>query len=75
MIFLNEKSSGENLFQFNGDEQGLAFEKAKELDELGIEVELIIPTVVETLAFELGSNLKESLEYISDAENELDEHD
>ncbi len=67
-----EKQSGEVLFECEVTEEEKAYTYAKDMEELGIDVEVKIPSVSETLISVLGASEKDvdTLKHMMDEEIE-----
>ncbi|MBT3585210.1 MAG: hypothetical protein HN509_09895 [Halobacteriovoraceae bacterium] len=67
-------TNAEVLFQFPVNEIERAYVKALELEDMGIEFELNIPSLPETLANSLGASDQERLQIRAEIEEEIAGH-
>ena len=73
-IKIIDSSSGTTIYTYNHNDQNLAFQKAKELEEMGIDVTIKTPTSIETLGVALGMD-HQALEKIScEIDKEIESH-
>ncbi len=70
-----EVTSEEILFSCEMSEIDKAYDYAKEMEDLGLEVKVISPNVNETLAQSLGATEQEWQDYKQSMEQEMDDHD
>ena len=68
-------SEGQELFSCTIEEREKAFEYAKSMEEMGIEVTLSEPSLPETLATSLGMEQEEGVEFRKTLIEEIEEHD
>lgn len=69
-----EKTTGEVLFQGSLEQRDQAFDFAKSMEEMGLDIEIKSPSVTETLITELGANADEIESYKESLEHEIDSH-
>ncbi len=73
-IKLKDNSTDEIIYEFQINEQEKAFSKARELEEMGIDVKISTPTSIETLGVALGAD-HQALEKVScEINEELESH-
>ena len=70
-----EVQSGQELFCCSPGEAEKAFQYAKSMEQMGVEVSIVSPSVSETLAVELGVNEGDWGEYQQSMEDEIEYHD
>ena len=75
MIELREKKTGIVLASGQVDDLHLLHAQALSLEEMGLEVELIQPSVSESLAIGLGLNEHEIKDFQSSMREEVEEHE
>ena len=68
-------ASQEVLFQCHMDEEAKAYEFAQNMEKMGVEVTIDIPSVAQTLASSLGIEEQDWEEYQRSMEREIDDHD
>lgn len=73
-IKVKEVNTGSELFSCSLEQEEEAFRVAKEMESLGIEVEVINPGISQTLASGLGVREEEWREYYQSMENEINDH-
>ena len=69
------KETGEVLFRCPFDETAKAYSYAAEMEEFGLEVEVKIPTITDSLAHGLGVKDENLDEYNETVASEIDDHD
>ena len=69
-----EKSTGSLLETLPFDKLDLAYKKAAEYEEMGIEVLVEAPTVVESLISELGGDERDKAALVEEIEAEILDH-
>tara|TARA_B100000927_G_scaffold147257_1_gene118874 strand:+ start:327 stop:563 length:237 start_codon:yes stop_codon:yes gene_type:complete len=73
-IKIIDSTSGTTIYTYSLSNQNVAFQKAKELEEMGIEVTIKSPTSIETLGVALGMD-HQALEKIScEIDKEIESH-
>lgn len=72
---IKDRLSGTILKKFNLSDAANAFEYSKECEEMGLDVEIISPTVTATLADSLGISDEAKQEMEKSIEEELEDHD
>ena len=71
IVDLNTEST---IYSFDSDEYEKAFNKARELEELGLDIKIVTPTSIETLGVALGAD-HQALEKVScEIKEEIDSH-
>ncbi len=65
---------GQELFHCHIEERDKAFQFAKQMEELGIEVNIQEPSLIETLGSSLGINSKEAERLKETLIHEIEEH-
>ena len=73
-IQVKEKHSGEILFQTTYSQLSQAYAKAKEFEEMGLEVELETPPITVSLIKELGARPEEIQSHLQSCEDEIESH-
>ena len=73
-IKVREKQSSEVLFECEINEENKAYAYAKDMEEIGIEVEVEIPSVSETLISVLGANESDVDALKAMMDEEIDSH-
>ncbi len=63
------------LFECSIDDSGKAYEFAAGMEEMGLSVEVLHPTLSETLTDSLGLSNEERRKYESSLEEEIEHHD
>lgn len=74
-IKVKETLSREVLFQCTMEEEAKAYQFAQEMEAMGIQVEIAIPSVSQTLAAGLGVAEEDWREYQKSMEQEMHDHD
>ena len=75
LVKVVEPRSGEVLLQCGVEEEALAYQFAREMEQMGVEVKIIAPSVSQTLASGLGVNAKEWQGYQRSMDQEIADHD
>jgi pyrimidine deaminase RibD-like protein len=70
-----DQQTGQTLFESNIEESEKAYEFAAQMEEMGLDVVMDIPTLSETLSQSLGLNHAEQMAYQKSIEEEIDQHD
>ena len=74
LIKLIDLNSDSTLYSFDHNEYDIAFNKAKELEGLGLDIKIVTPTSIETLGVALGAD-HHALEKVScEIKEEIDSH-
>lgn len=73
-IKIIENTTGETMYEFSFEESEAAQIKATELDEMGLDISLKIPTVTQTLCDTLGIENEDLLDYEESVVAEIDDH-
>jgi hypothetical protein len=63
------------FFEADLDQANLATEKAAELESLGLDIDVISPTLTQTLLQSLGVNEEDSKTYLDSLDEEIHSHD
>lgn len=74
IVKILEVSEQTVLFECSMDDISSAYEYAKELEEMGIDIEIIAPSAPETLVISLGGEKEDLLELKENIEKEVSEH-
>ncbi len=74
-ILIKDRASGKILSQYPLDQGDKAYEEAASFEEFGLEVEIIQPTLTDTLGVELGRSSQEIQEFKESLEHEMDQHE
>ena len=75
VVKIKEIHSQEFLWQGTMDELPYAYEYAAKLEEMGLEIELIAPTLTQSLVNNLGLNASEKEEYEQSVFDEIHDHE
>lgn len=75
LIQVIEKNTKEVLFECELTESESAFEFAANMEKMGLEVQVISPTITETLCDSLGIERDEREEYEQSVIAEIEDHD
>ena len=67
-------SEGQSLFECSLKDREKAFEYARQMEELGIEVSIFEPSLPETLATSLGMKEEEVDQFRKTIDDEIDSH-
>lgn len=67
--------TGQSLFECSLEESDRAHEFAASMEEMGLDVKVINPTLSETLTSSLGLSMEETKEYQESMDHELEDHD
>ncbi|MFP5387428.1 MAG: hypothetical protein ACLGHN_15225 [Bacteriovoracia bacterium] len=73
-IFVRDVATQQILFECNIQESEKAWQFAAEMEEMGLDIEVIAPTLSETLSSSLGLSSKELEEYKQSMEDEIESH-
>lgn len=63
------------LFECSVSESEKAWQFAAEMEEMGLDIEVVAPTLGETLSVSLGLSQAERQAYMDSLEEEMEEHD
>jgi hypothetical protein len=74
-ILVRDLHGQQTLFECPIQEAEKAWKFAAEMEEMGIEVEVISPTLSETLSTSLGLSAQQLAEYKQSMEEEIEHHD
>lgn len=74
-LTVRELQSGQTLFECSIEQSEKAYKAAASMEEMGIEVEVIHPTLSETLSHGLGLSSEEVKKYQKSIEDEIEGHD
>ena len=74
-LTVRDLQSGQTLFECPIEESERAYEAAASMEEMGLEVEVIHPTLSETLSHGLGLSSEEFKNYQKSIEDEIEGHD
>lgn len=75
LVKVVDQNSESVLFSCSMDNIHSAYLYAKEMENLGLEVKIIAPTITQTLANGLGITETEKAEYDKSVEQEMNDHD
>lgn len=75
LIQVIEENTKEVLFECEVSESEAAYEYAARMDDMGINVKIISPTITETLCDSLGIELDEREDYEQSVIAEIEDHD
>jgi len=75
LIKVIDLNSKEVLFECEMHQSEKAFEYAASMEKMGLEVEVLSPTVTETLCDSLGIELDKRSDYEQSVFEEIDDHD
>ncbi|MCK6593702.1 MAG: hypothetical protein L6Q33_00725 [Bacteriovoracaceae bacterium] len=70
-----EVMSETTLFECPIEDIEIAYQKAREYEEMGIDVEIKAPGIAETLVRSLGANTEEIAEYQKSMNDEIEAHE
>ena len=73
-ISIKDKLSDTELYTFDIAQSEDAYRKAMELEDLGLDIELVIPNSIEALANKLGLNPKEVKNISQEISDEIESH-
>lgn len=74
-IKIFEKNSNTLLYEFSLGDSELAYQRAKELEQMGIDFDFQHPNVTETLCDTLGLTLDAKEDYHQSVVAEIEDHD
>lgn len=74
-VIVQDKNSEEKLFECLVQDIELAYKYAAEMEGMGIEVDIIAPTVTDTLCHSLGIDNDRKSEFDQSVVAEIDDHD
>jgi hypothetical protein len=72
---IKDKQTGTILKEFNLSDAANAFAFAHECEEMGLDIEILSPTITQTLAHSLGVSDQASQEMEQSIQEELEDHD
>ena len=75
LIKVVDLNSQEVLFECEMHQSEKAFEYAASMEKMGLEVEILSPTITETLCDSLGVELDKRADYEQSVFEEIDDHD
>ena len=67
--------SGQTLFECSIQESEKAYQFAAQMEEMGLELKVVVPTLSDTLSTSLGLSRDEQAAYEASLEEEMDEHE
>ena len=70
-----EKNSGETLFECSVDDIDKAYQYALEMEEIGLDIEVVSPSAPETLAKVLGASDQELQKLQTVLKEEIEDHE
>lgn len=74
-IFVRDISSAQILMEVDLEEGEKAYSYAAELEEIGLSVEVINPTLTESLLHSLGATEIQKKSYLTSLDEELESHE
>jgi hypothetical protein len=74
-IIVRDLGTQSTLFETTLDEADKAYAYAAKLEEMGLEIEILSPTLGETLSQSLGHNADTMKNFNDDLMHEMDSHD
>jgi hypothetical protein len=74
-IQVQDSDSGQTLFECDLSESEKAYQFAAQMEELGLSVKVLHPTLSETLTTSLGLSGEETAAYKQSLEEEMEHHD
>lgn len=75
LIIIKEKQSQQILAEFDMEHSEAAFKAASEFESMGIDVEVIHPTAVESLGLSLGANQSDLEQVREELDQEIQDHE
>jgi hypothetical protein len=73
-VQVKDQISNQVLFECNVEEISIAYKKAAEYEEMGLDVVISAPSLTETLIKSLGATEEEMAQYKSSTEEEINAH-
>lgn len=74
-VIVKDIQSDQTLFECSLDESDKAFQFAAEMEELGLEVKVVSPSLTETLSNSLGLTKEQEEAYKTSLEEEMENHE
>ena len=74
-ILVRDVATQQILFECGINESEKAWQFAAEMEEMGLDIEVINPTISETLSHSLGLSKEELEEYKKSMDEEIESHD
>lgn len=74
-ILVRDVQTQQTLFECSMNESEKAWQFAAEMEEMGLDVEVVAPTLGETLSNSLGLSKDEKQAYMESLQEEMEEHD
>jgi hypothetical protein len=74
-IVVRDRQSSQVLYECSLGQAEKAYNYAAEMEKLGLDVEVISPTLSETLSSSLGLSQQQLQEYKQSVEDEMESHD
>lgn len=74
-ITVRDVHSGQVLFECGMDESHKAYAFAAEMEQMGLDLEIVSPTLAETLSNSLGLTEAQKQDYKDSLEEEIEQHD
>lgn len=74
-ILLVETQTGETIASFSIQEREKAYQKATQLEQMGLDIEMRSPGAAKSLAIELGADKKQLEDLDQSLQEEMDDHD
>ena len=75
LIYLKDCNSGQIIKSFSLDQSALAFEEAGRWEDLGVEVMVSAPTILDDLATSFKLSMDETRAFQASVDSELEDHD
>ena len=75
LVQILDKETENILFECPIESIEQAYEQARSLEQMGLDVQIKTPSITQTLAHSLGKTGKELEEYNESVEHEMDDHD
>lgn len=70
-----DAQSGQTLFECTLSESEKAYQFAAQMEEMGLDLKVIVPTLSATLSTSLGLSRDEQIAYEASLEEEMDDHE
>ena len=74
-IKIIDVNTEEELYSFNLDDMDKAYATATHLESIGLDIQLKIPTITDTLATELNLNMEDENSYRQSVLAEIEDHE
>ena len=70
-----DQTTGQALFECSMSDSEKAYQFAAQLEEMGLDIKVIVPTISETLSQSLGLSREEQEAFKDSLEEEMDQHE